>query len=182
MPGNAVDLNVRVGDVIRAWREYRGWTLTELAERTGLPITKGYLSELENGKILQPRSMTRLSKLAAALGITESDIHLRTLPTLSSQSPTPRQNKREHDERDAPALTALGHRNSPLSLDDWEAPEESANDPRATLQGLAQRLSRIATDPTVTAHQLDVLAAFVHAGVDWFTRHNSREYRDGEKE
>jgi transcriptional regulator with XRE-family HTH domain len=63
-----VDLSIPIGTVVRAWREARGLTVTQLAERAGRPVTKGYLSELEHNKTLHPGN-AHLTKLAGALEI-----------------------------------------------------------------------------------------------------------------
>ena len=51
---------------IRVWREYRGLTQRELAEKAG--ISKPYLSQIEAGK--RKGSAAVLSALASALGLT----------------------------------------------------------------------------------------------------------------
>ena len=66
-----------LGEVIRAWRTAYGWTVTELARRTG--VSKGYISQVEHGKILQPK-LEQLARIANALGITEWDLINRRLP------------------------------------------------------------------------------------------------------
>jgi len=71
-------LTIPVGEVIRSWREFRGWSVTELADRAQL--TKGYISQLENNKIKRPNDQ-RLANLAGALGIEVWDIIARRMPT-----------------------------------------------------------------------------------------------------
>ncbi len=68
-----------LGDVIKAWREVRGLTLTELAARCGDPISKGYISEVENNKIRQPND-EYLIRIAKALDIPVEYLVLRCLP------------------------------------------------------------------------------------------------------
>jgi transcriptional regulator with XRE-family HTH domain len=63
-----VDLNIPIGTVVRAWRDARKFTVTQLAEKAGRPVTKGYLSELEHNKTLHPGNV-HLKKLADALEI-----------------------------------------------------------------------------------------------------------------
>jgi transcriptional regulator with XRE-family HTH domain len=70
-------LEVSFGAVVKAWRESRGWSLTEFAERADL--RKGHVSEIEKGKIERP-SRSTLKKLAAGLGISEWDLYTRQLP------------------------------------------------------------------------------------------------------
>lgn len=55
---------------IKVWREYRGLTLTQLAEKTG--IGKGYLSQLERGTRQGPVGTIR--RLAAALAVDLDDL------------------------------------------------------------------------------------------------------------
>ena len=55
-----------IGATVRAWRQKRDMTLTNLAKMTG--ITKGYLSQLENDKIKNP-SDKHMIKIASALKI-----------------------------------------------------------------------------------------------------------------
>lgn len=90
--------HISFGDVVQAWRKSYGWSPTEFAKRAGL--TKGHLSEIEHNKIRQPRD-EQLNKIAAALGITYLDLHLRRLPTdqdQQKQSPeSVGQLSRQHD-------------------------------------------------------------------------------------
>lgn len=69
--------DISLGEVIRAWRTAHGWTVTELARRTG--VSKGYISQVEHSKILQPK-LEQLARIAGALGITEWDLINRRLP------------------------------------------------------------------------------------------------------
>ena len=54
------------GRPIRAYREYRGLTLQELSNRTGLAIS--YISEIERGR--KSGSVSALARIATALGTT----------------------------------------------------------------------------------------------------------------
>jgi ribosome-binding protein aMBF1 (putative translation factor) len=58
-------LNLMAG--LRAERERRGWSLTDLAERSGLE--RSAISKLETGKVLNP-NLSTLRRYAAALGKT----------------------------------------------------------------------------------------------------------------
>ncbi len=49
-----------LGDVVKAWREKRGWLLTELAARSG--TSKGYISGLENNKTHQPNELKEIEE------------------------------------------------------------------------------------------------------------------------
>ena len=51
---------------IRAYRDYRGLTLQELSDRTGLAIS--YISEIERGR--KSGSISALARIAAAFGTT----------------------------------------------------------------------------------------------------------------
>jgi transcriptional regulator with XRE-family HTH domain len=77
--------HVSIGEVVRAWREARGLTVTELAQRSGSPITKGYISQLEHNKVRQP-SDDHLVRIATALEIPVLFLVTRRLPSkLSSE-------------------------------------------------------------------------------------------------
>ena len=54
------------GRSIRAYRDYRGFTLQELSNRTGLAIS--YISEIERGR--KSGSVAALARIADALGTT----------------------------------------------------------------------------------------------------------------
>jgi transcriptional regulator with XRE-family HTH domain len=66
-----------IGDVIRAWRKFRGLRSIELAEKA--EVRSQYLSEIENNKTANPREEF-LEKLAEALGVPLQDILGRRLP------------------------------------------------------------------------------------------------------
>ena len=70
-------LEIPIGDVIRAWREYHGLSVSEFAALAGIP--KAYVSELEHRKIDQP-GPKRMAELAAGLGIDYWDLVQRRLP------------------------------------------------------------------------------------------------------
>ena len=55
-----------LGDVIRANREQRGWSQSELARRSGL--TQGHINQIEAGKRLNP-SVEVLQRVAQAFGV-----------------------------------------------------------------------------------------------------------------
>lgn len=56
----------RLPDHLKELREQRGWSLRELAEKSGL--SNGYISLLENGRVESP-SVTVLGKLAKAFAV-----------------------------------------------------------------------------------------------------------------
>lgn len=60
-----------LGQRLRKFRDDRGWTQAELAERAG--VSKPYVSELESGAGRRPSGQILL-KLADALGVTVADI------------------------------------------------------------------------------------------------------------
>ena len=61
----ALDIMRGKGPIL-AFRNYRGITLRELSERTGIAV--GYLSEIERGR--KPGSTSALARIASALGTT----------------------------------------------------------------------------------------------------------------
>jgi transcriptional regulator with XRE-family HTH domain len=71
-----------IGEVIRAWRVFRGLRLIDLAEEAGVP--KGYLSALEHDRKTNPW-LGKLKKLAAALGISLQDIDDRRMPPATAE-------------------------------------------------------------------------------------------------
>ncbi|NLW03541.1 MAG: helix-turn-helix transcriptional regulator [Clostridiaceae bacterium] len=46
-------MEIKVGEIIKAKREEKGWSLAEFATRIG--ISTGYLSQIENGRKTNPR-------------------------------------------------------------------------------------------------------------------------------
>lgn len=55
---------------VRVWREYRGLTARDLAEKAG--ISGGFLSQIESGG--RDGSFETIKKIAAALGISVDDL------------------------------------------------------------------------------------------------------------
>ena len=70
-------LDIPVGEVIKKWREHKSLNLTELAALSGM--AKGYLSQIEHGKINMPNTAV-LRRISAALGISPWDIIHRVDP------------------------------------------------------------------------------------------------------
>jgi transcriptional regulator with XRE-family HTH domain len=66
-----------IGTVIRAWRIFRGFSSTELAEKAGVRL--GYLSEIEHDRSIRPYE-DYLEKLADALDVPLKDILGRRMP------------------------------------------------------------------------------------------------------
>ena len=68
------DISIIIGRNIRQFRELKGWTLEELAERSGYDVStkKSSMSKIENGKNDIPTS--RLYAIATALGVEVTDL------------------------------------------------------------------------------------------------------------
>jgi transcriptional regulator with XRE-family HTH domain len=72
-----------IGDVVRAWREFRGFSSTKLADKAGVRLS--YLSEIEHNKTASPRE-EYLEKLALALEVPLEDIYGRRLPPKAGEA------------------------------------------------------------------------------------------------
>ena len=70
IPLDLVKRMVAGENLIRVWREHRGLSLQELAQRAGL--SKGYLSHIENNQ--RSPSLDKLKLIAQALNLTLDDI------------------------------------------------------------------------------------------------------------
>lgn len=70
LPGELVGRMLDGEPPVRLWREQRGLTLSDLADRAGIAVS--YLSEIEGGR--KPGSVRALRKLARALGLTVDDL------------------------------------------------------------------------------------------------------------
>jgi transcriptional regulator with XRE-family HTH domain len=70
---------IPVGEVVRAWREARHLTQTQLAERVGGRTGQGHISQLETSSISSPDPRL-LMRIAAALDISPLVLHLRRFP------------------------------------------------------------------------------------------------------
>ena len=66
-----------IGEAVKRWRQFRGISLTGLANRAGM--TKGYLSQVEHNKISRP-SDEYLGRLADALSIEVESLLARQMP------------------------------------------------------------------------------------------------------
>lgn len=80
-----VDLTLPIGEVIKRWREVRGLRPVDVVRQAGSPLSKGYYSELEHGKIKNPGD-TYLGLIATTLGISKEDLRLHKLPPDKSDS------------------------------------------------------------------------------------------------
>ncbi len=81
MDDSLLDINwkVPIGTVIKAWREKRRLSLSELVVLAGSPISVPYLSQLESTKTKNPGN-EHLDKLALALKVPVSWLVNRKLP------------------------------------------------------------------------------------------------------
>jgi transcriptional regulator with XRE-family HTH domain len=70
-------LEIPIGEVVKAWREHHGLSVTEFAKRAGIP--KAYVSELEHLKIDTP-GPERMGQLAAGLRVGYWDLVQRRMP------------------------------------------------------------------------------------------------------
>jgi transcriptional regulator with XRE-family HTH domain len=73
----AADTDNAIGDRIRRYRQEAAISLSELASKAG--VSKGYLSNLENGRHRTRPSGNTLYAIAEALGVTMSDLLGRKL-------------------------------------------------------------------------------------------------------
>lgn len=67
---SAIDLK-RLGENVRFRRQGKGWTLNDLAEKSG--ISKAYISDLENGAAGKP-NIQYVFAIASALGVTLDEL------------------------------------------------------------------------------------------------------------
>ena len=70
VPIGVVDRLIARENPVRVWREHRGHSLRQLAERAGIGI--GYLSQIENGE--RKGTVETLKKIAAALDVELDDL------------------------------------------------------------------------------------------------------------
>jgi DNA-binding Xre family transcriptional regulator len=70
VPIGVVDRLIGRENPVRVWREHRGHSLRQLAERAGIGI--GYLSQIENGE--RKGTVETLKKIAGALDIGLDDL------------------------------------------------------------------------------------------------------------
>jgi transcriptional regulator with XRE-family HTH domain len=68
------DLDTRLGARIKVERELRGWSLTDLAQRSG--VSRGMINKVERGEASPTASL--LGRLAGAFGLTLSMLLART--------------------------------------------------------------------------------------------------------
>lgn len=70
VPGPVVHAILDGATPLRAWRRHRGLTLAALAAQTG--VSKGYLSQIENGR--KTGTLALFRRLAAELGAALDDL------------------------------------------------------------------------------------------------------------
>jgi len=79
-----------LGAALRAWRDYRGLSQTELAIQAGLGVAqdgRAHISSIELGKIQRPEDET-LEKIGAVLGVTLSDLRSGRMPPTGQSEET----------------------------------------------------------------------------------------------
>ena len=70
VPSETVNAILNGVPPLRAWRQCRGFTLESLAERVG--VSKGYLSQIENGR--KPGTLGILRRISIVLSVTIDDL------------------------------------------------------------------------------------------------------------
>ncbi len=77
-----------LGTAIRAWRRFRGLSVTELAIAAGFGINgRGYISRIEHSQI-RHLGEERLNRIAAALELQSADLLLHRMPEAPDDAPT----------------------------------------------------------------------------------------------
>ncbi len=76
------NLSNEVGEVIKAWRFFRGLRSIDLARLAGPPVTQPYLTQLEKGKVRIPGD-EHVKSLSRALQISPGHILARIGPNES---------------------------------------------------------------------------------------------------
>jgi transcriptional regulator with XRE-family HTH domain len=76
-----------LGTTIRAWRRFRGMTVTDLAVQAGFgKSNRGYISRIEHGQIKR-LGEERLNCIAAALQLQHTDLLLHRMPEIYEGAP-----------------------------------------------------------------------------------------------
>ena len=70
VPSETVNAILNGVPPLRAWRQCRGFTLESLAERVG--VSKGYLSQIENGR--KPGTLGILRRISIVLSVAIDDL------------------------------------------------------------------------------------------------------------
>lgn len=106
MENTTLDLQ-KLGHRVRFYRQGKGWTITALAEKTG--VSKAYISDLENGVAGKP-NIQYVYSIAVALGLTLDEL-------LEDAKPAPRSRPRKDGDELPPGLADL---QTELELSDTE--------------------------------------------------------------
>jgi transcriptional regulator with XRE-family HTH domain len=106
MENTTIDLQ-KLGHRVRFYRQGKGWTITALAEKTG--ISKAYISDLENGAAGKP-NIQYVYSIAVAIGVTLDEL-------LEDAKPLQRSKSRKDGEELPPGLSEL---QGELQLSDTE--------------------------------------------------------------
>jgi transcriptional regulator with XRE-family HTH domain len=104
-----------IGDVVRAWRKFRGFSSTKLADKAGVRLS--YLSEIEHNRTINPRE-EYLEKLALALEVPLEDILGRRMPPVSGDeggNSRLKQEEREDGGKQGAPPSAVFHAPLPVS-------------------------------------------------------------------
>jgi transcriptional regulator with XRE-family HTH domain len=96
MENTTIDLQ-KLGHRVRFYRQGKGWTITALAEKTG--ISKAYISDLENGAAGKP-NIQYVYSIAVAIGVTLDEL-------LEDAKPLQRSKPRKDGEELPPGLGEL---------------------------------------------------------------------------
>lgn len=111
-------LGMKPGDLIRSLRERRGWSQTDLAERTNLPsFRRAYVAKIELG-LNQLSTMEMREALARAFGLSLEELNAYLDGRLSLEEVARRGQEVEDDP-----LALLGH--------DVEVPQRAVPPPKA---------------------------------------------------
>jgi len=97
MPDNTTLDLAKLGQQIRFLRQGKGWSLSDMAQRSG--ISKAYISDLENGAAGKPNIQYAYS-IAVTLGVTLDDL-------LEGAKPASKQKRRRLGEELPPGLAEL---------------------------------------------------------------------------
>ena len=110
MDSAKIDL-VKLGHKVRFLRQGKGWTLSELSDKSG--VSKAYISDLENGVAGKP-NIQYVFAIASALGVTLDEL-------LSDAAATPvERSRRKRTGRDLPPGLAELQREMNLSDDETD--------------------------------------------------------------
>ncbi len=104
------DISTPLGDVLLAWRNYRGLTQEELGEKSGL--AKAYISQIETNKVKRPGDK-KLEQLADALNIKTINLILRHMPPATPQRATQNEYRKRQERANIAAQASTTAQQSP---------------------------------------------------------------------